>query len=1491
MPAISKIRFTHVLYEGGNKRYNDETFLFDGHNGAIVLENGGGKTVFIQTALQALLPHTELAGRKLKDTLLLENGPAHVAIEWILNDKPRRRYAVTCVSLFLSAGGLDSYRYAYAYGEHDPHSLEHIPFVKAYMGKNRPADKGEIQDYYAAMVQRAPLQAQTFATIKAYKAYLEEQFQLVASEWEAVAQINSTEGGIESFFDACKTTSQLVDRLLIPTVESAMEGFAQGSFAELFQTHREGFRRYKALREQIEENKLILQELGQYGRLYEGLHRAGQRYDAARATAKAYRQLAERHLEEQRGEQTGLAEQRQQWTQRQERLHLQLQSLELAEAGQEQAALEAGLAELREASEALERRLRHEERVFYSLKYAEQRVKLEEAGARLGGLQQRLARLEQTEDQRQLQARWEHTGGALRTVLDREERALADEQESWAAELGRLRQEQAEQERALAQHRADLRTWELELGKKQTQIEGKQEQRQQIARAILANSALEKVETQMPIWSRRQQELEDKRVEQVRSLKQMTEEQRVVRERGSALEEDIRVAEREQAVLEQRQAQSRAAHEALIRDLAELYPGWERLASVYDKEASVTQRLLEGIGRRQEQKAGALQKERLAYRYVDDYDEQTVFFADPVVARLLDTWGRQLSLLQSGTAYARGLSLDETARSRAEDRLWAVTLVTTAAEKPELLRKLAAAGRDLAYPIRVLSTAEAAAIMQGGAAPDAAAHWAVPAHWRDNEDEQAFRQWKSGLLERAGQTRAARERMEEELARWQRAEARLREFLRAYPLAHAQQLEQELQAVRERVIRHSAERERQARRDAQLGEDMDRIRAESSEMQDMIHQLGAWLKDGLDYMRLGTEQDKLERELTPVKGQIAGAERQLRSGQYRLDRVREEADAAELERQDAYMRLQVLRSDELYRLVQDFAYAEADGSGAELREAYRALEQERAGLMKERGQLEAEQEHERERCSAAEAAMRDLLLEHPELDAEAPLPIEPEARKQAGWRSIRQLRAERSAMVEQVQRQQARLQTQEGRIALLLQQFGARFPQAQPQRYEDELPAVRARLDADGAALEQEDKAWRQRSEAVERLVRELERVLQLWDKHELLHRLTDDELPAAPLEAQDAVDFAYDRTARSERSIAELQDRRAEQMREQERVGKGRDGFRQYCLSRIKDVKLRQMAIQGIEQRESYEEVMAFRQTMETRIQKAIHVAEETVQTYDRDLQQFIQRIHTHLAHIVQELKELPKKTRIKAADGWREIYSISIPEWTDQDGKDRVRTHIEWILAQLERAPQADEPADIRQGQREREQQEQDQQSGLRKSLEKWLDSRQLLQVVLKGEAIKVTCRKVTNDHQITRAAYSWEQSNRWSGGEKWSKNMTLFLGLLNYVAERRQYIQTHMKLHRAVILDNPFGKASSDHVLSPVFFIAEQLGFQILALTAHAEGKFLQDYFPIVYSCRLRGTADAVKQVIEPTQRVQHAYFRDRAPETLTRIDSRVDQLELF
>lgn len=117
-----------MVYENGKKRYNDEIFYFDGNNAAILLENGGGKTVFIQTVLQAVLPHSNLAERKIRDTLTLIQSPAHIAIEWILEQQPRV-YGLTAVTLFLKNNELHSHKYVYRYREGDEHAILNLPFT------------------------------------------------------------------------------------------------------------------------------------------------------------------------------------------------------------------------------------------------------------------------------------------------------------------------------------------------------------------------------------------------------------------------------------------------------------------------------------------------------------------------------------------------------------------------------------------------------------------------------------------------------------------------------------------------------------------------------------------------------------------------------------------------------------------------------------------------------------------------------------------------------------------------------------------------------------------------------------------------------------------------------------------------------------------------------------------------------------------------------------------------------------------------------------------------------------------------------------------------------------------------------------------------------------------------------------------------------------------------------------------------------------------
>ena len=82
----------------------------------------------------------------------------------------------------------------------------------------------------------------------------------------------------------------------------------------------------------------------------------------------------------------------------------------------------------------------------------------------------------------------------------------------------------------------------------------------------------------------------------------------------------------------------------------------------------------------------------------------------------------------------------------------------------------------------------------------------------------------------------------------------------------------------------------------------------------------------------------------------------------------------------------------------------------------------------------------------------------------------------------------------------------------------------------------------------------------------------------------------------------------------------------------------------------------------------------------------------------------------------------------------------------------------------------------------------------------------------------------------------------------------------------------------------------MLSPVFFIAEQLGFQFIALTAHGEGRFIRDYFPIVYSCKLRPAATGNTSILSKEKNINYAFFKDNDPMVIERIGDK-EQLSIF
>lgn len=1464
MPTISKIRFTNVVYEGGNKRYADEIFHFHGENSAIVLENGGGKTVFIQTALQAILPHTSLANRKVKDTFSFDDGPAHIAIEWIKNDRPRI-YALTAITIFPHQNSIDSYRYVYEYGPNDANSIENLPFTHTITNQQkRIASHAEMKEYYSTMSQSYQA-AHTFSTITGFTEYIEKTFQIIADEWKSINTINAAEGDVEKFFEACPTEKALYEKLLIPTVEQSIAAFEKHQFVDIFEKHRDKFKLLKQLNAQLKEYDLIQKQLTQYVNDVFQKHAQQEKYAVEKQRMKAYFQLLMKDIEKNK-EKLQIADDRQQQLNEQmEQLENKKSSYTIAIMEQAFQALTATYEELQAKLNDLQAKLDKQEQRFGNLKYANENRLLLQAKQQLTLWNEELIQLDEqfsTED--------------LIDELDKVKSKIRGNyltlQEKYEQQLQEVQLEKRQYEDKQIQKKEEFQTLSKQhheiqqiITRKETVIEHKEEEIEVVAKKIFDND----VQRQQPplqlrtSWTDESQTIDERIVtfkneEKKLELTQQQHEQRlkVIRKDILQLTVDNTTILGEIATIEKLQKQ-------LIGQLSFVLPRVHENTSLHLKEKTLVHDLTQLLHKKDQLYIEKLHSERLAFRHVDDYGEQQSFFADPYVANRLPIWSQRFSYLETAIDYA---AQDD--QLQVDMNLLAITLITTDEEKSKLEQLLIDAAKNLTYPIQIWTLTEAIAISRGE--QDPIAHIVQPTLWQELSDLQHFQEWQQKAEQTANEMKTEREKVDEERAHIKSLLQKLQDFYEQYPFEQYQKLQEQLKAVQSKMYELTTENDNLTKAVGSAEEEIrnlaNKIKAESElkkYLDDKINQL-------LKYEKLCKDVEQLQQQVATEKVKIAEVNKQMTKAE--TEKVEFEATIAELkERLNAIDKDYNVQKAErhLYKAVSTYTPTFSEEAYEVLAQHYSQIESRLNGIISNRQQLEKQITQQQQYIDKLQNQIKQLEIEYNNLEPNFELPVDFERQLQQLPINNKALRGEIILLTNKINEAKQQKDTHEGALTQKRSEIEHYV------QFEQPLPTVKYQL-------EEEDKRLQLQQSELLKLRKKLQVEIDKAQKLEQHLRIVNaennfisDVISALNLTADEERDFSYRQQHFIDLTEKQLNNckKTIEQLSKVVEISK--EQFIQYCTNNVSEVRLRNAIIDGVRVKSTYGELVKHQQDMEKTIQMSRQYAEKDIKKHDEDLVQFVQRVHIHLRKVVNELKHIPRKTKVTINNEDKEIYRFSIPDWTDEEGLAQIRARVEWIMEQLEQLEN-------------RTVDEQESKQKVRKQLEEWLSTVQLLRYITQNKEWRVSCRKVKNDNSVSEKFETWSRSNAWSGGEKWSKNMALFLGVLNYVAEKRQHI-TSKKKSRTVILDNPFGKASSDHVLSPVFFIAKQLGFQIIALTAHVEGKFLHDYFPVVYSCRLRSAVGSDKLLMETKKTVHQAYFRDHnedAEETVT-----VEQLELF
>ncbi|WP_432407927.1 hypothetical protein [Wukongibacter sp. M2B1] len=1475
MPAISKIRFTNVIYEGGGKRYNDDIFQFDGHNSAILLENGGGKTVLIQTALQAVLPHSDLAERKIKETLSLEGNSAHIAIEWILNERPRR-YVVTAVSLFSTKNGLDSYKYTYEYEAGDNHSIDNMPFTKETAnGKMRPSSKEEIKEYYQYMSQQY-MNANTFDTIKDYHRHIEEYYKIISSEWKKIALINSAEGGVESFFDGCKTTGQLVDNLLIPTVEEALAGRGAKDFVETFEKNREYFKKHKQLRARIQESKRVEEQINYYVKAFSDLNGAEEGFMKRKEEAKAIYnfgisegETVTKNIEENQKSQDKLEKKTEEFNRKEASYRLALIKEELIER-------ENIYKSKKEEYDYIKEKYETKEKNLINLQVSELKKEIKENEDSIILYQNQLMELDRDDEIIDIQERLEKNSSYLRGIFEEEENSILKDNDYTEGQLNRYKEELEISNKKLEKSEEEKLQLNDERVRLEVNIENCKGDMDKISKQVLDNPQNEDIEEEHTKWKKRIVELDKNKITVNNSLNKLREEKKII----SNTLPNIRIEL--QNLLQQESENNNIIngitenHDELLLRLKEFRLDWDHYNSLYMKQPTIISYFEGKVEKLKVEREELLQKERRSYKFHDDYQNNEYFTADPTLESIISTWKNQFNLLETGTVYVERVA-DTLRISKSQlyssYPYWSITAVTSQGEVDKLMKKIEGKTDILTHPVYIVSDYEIKNIINKKEIDNRSI---FPDSWERNLDQGSFISWKEEIKTLAKATSKNRVLKENEIKGYDGYLVDLNKFYDKYPYKYYQEIQEtskELKVSIDAIQKEISFKEVKLEQiEGELTEYQEKLKDFEGEYYLLTTKLQRFHEymDKKDIVKRAVENlFKVKEKMKLTEGEINKLKNTIRTTEDSLEEIKENL-------KENNKVLNDLRNDELYNEVKQVPPTYTNKSIKVINEERQHLKDILNKKQKGRGEIEKALDRAKKSKNKLEKDLdNSRRMTKYEIDEGFKFPLN-------GEEEISKLIDEINAIEVDLNKITIKFQNAEEVYRGKLKEYELREKDFYGI-YDDvfvftkSLHLAKEELDKEETDLKKESRYLDSMRTRLTKELKDINEAINELEKFNTKYNYLMQDVNTKTLSSEMQQEYPYNRGYIVGKLIKELDEQQSNVDMLIKRLENHQNQFIIFCEDKIYDIKLKEMAVSGIKNKRKYHEVVEWQSKMKDRIARTIKISEDHMREYDKDLQHFINHLHTHLFDIAQELRMIPKKTKVKIEDKWREIYLFDIPDWDEQEGKEELRRHVDWMINQLDSDSFKDEQGN-------------EDYVLMKKYIEKWLQSKQLLKNVMKQNQIKVKCRKVTNDGKVSSAPYSWERSNKWSGGEKWSKNMALFLGVLNYLSEKKQHIPTKQKRHRTVIMDNPFGKASSDHVLDPVFFIAEQLGFQIIALTAHAEGKFIRDYFPVVYSCKLRPTNNRNSLVISKEKEIRYTFFRDHDPQALIRLGEQ-EQLTLF
>lgn len=236
------------------------------------------------------------------------------------------------------------------------------------------------------------------------------------------------------------------------------------------------------------------------------------------------------------------------------------------------------------------------------------------------------------------------------------------------------------------------------------------------------------------------------------------------------------------------------------------------------------------------------------------------------------------------------------------------------------------------------------------------------------------------------------------------------------------------------------------------------------------------------------------------------------------------------------------------------------------------------------------------------------------------------------------------------------------------------------------------------------------------------------------------------------------------------------------------------------------------------------------------LKVVNEEKENIGKTLLKYVEQTYTHLNMI-------DKNSRVDIDGESKKMLEIKQPEWDVLLYNTKINEFVDNITAHSEKRISLGEPID--------------------EYIASQVTTAKLYNFVVGIENVRINLRKLESlNNRIATSKVKWKEIVKNSGGEGFVSAFVILVSLLSYMRKDNDSIGNKKEEGKVIIMDNPFGKMSSEHLIKPVMIIAEKYNAQLICYTAQ-KGDNIYNRFPNIYHMETEYIAGAKMNVLKATR----------------------------